>query len=142
MLLKHFLDHYSSSRDINSSIIRTFAYTEHKLNRTLNENKYSFDINLSGMSATFIGKKALIPVVSATDIHIGNLGDFFVAVVNYKKEKIEFEDLSSTRNFYDKSEILRIYRSGGEIIKYQNQSFLNLRGYLLCFGVIKDGSTR
>lgn len=67
-------------------------------------------------------------MVSPTDIHIGNLGEFFVALVNYNQEKIDFLDLSTTRSFYDKEEILRIYRSGGEIIKHRNQNFISVRG--------------
>jgi hypothetical protein len=62
MLLKHFLDFYAESEDINSSIIKAFDETETKLNKTLNENKYSFDINLSGMSATFIGTPFQTPI--------------------------------------------------------------------------------
>lgn len=56
MLAKSFLDVYSESSEVNLSIIRAFEHTEVRLNRVLNENKYSFDINLSGVAATCIGK--------------------------------------------------------------------------------------
>jgi hypothetical protein len=57
MLIKNFLDIYSETMEINSSIIKSFEKTELKINKILNENKYTFDINLSGVSATFIGKQ-------------------------------------------------------------------------------------
>lgn len=67
-------------------------------------------------------------MVSATDVHIGSLGEFFVAVVNCKKDVPEFLDLSSARTFLDRDEIVRVYRSGGEIIRHGGQNFINVRG--------------
>ena len=58
---------------------------------------------------------------------MGSLGDLFVKLVNYDKE-VTFEDLSSSKGFCNQEEILRIYRSGGEIIKLRDQNFINLRG--------------
>ena len=55
MLMKNFLDFNTEARTINHSIMKTFEKTEKKLVSILNTNKYSFDINLSGVSATFIG---------------------------------------------------------------------------------------
>jgi malate/lactate dehydrogenase len=67
-------------------------------------------------------------VVKNGVIHFGNLGDFFVSIINHDNDEISFEDLNSQNNFKKKEEILRIYRSGGEIVKFKGNNYINLKG--------------